>query len=140
MTEGLLQEIPLDGVIQLMTLGGGTGELELVPLLPPHQAQTRVPVGHLFFREGALHAAFLADRAGEAVMKTLFLWEAGFFTWTPRDAQAIPPANIMMDTALVIPVSYTHLRAHETPEHLACVPLVGERMVPGETTPAAGWG
>ena len=102
MTEGLLQEISLDGVIQLMTLGGGTGELELVPLLPPHQAHSRVPVGHLYFREGMLHAAFLADRGGEAVMKTLFLWEAGFFSWTPRDWQAIPPANIMMDTTLAI--------------------------------------
>ncbi|MBA3823744.1 MAG: DUF4388 domain-containing protein [Ktedonobacterales bacterium] len=111
MTEGLLQEIPLDGVIQLVTLGGGTGELELVPLLPPHQAGSRVPVGHLFFREGALHAAFLAERGGEAVMKTLFLWEAGFFTWTPRDAQSIPPANIMQDTSLVILSGFKH---HET--------------------------
>ncbi len=111
MTEGLLQEISLDNVIQLMTLGGGTGELELKPLLPPQGAGSRVPVGHLFFREGALHAAFLADRGGEAVMKTLFLWEAGFFTWTPRDAQTIPPANILMDTALVILGGFKHHKA-----------------------------
>jgi hypothetical protein len=108
MTEGLLQEVPLDGVMQLVTLGGGTGELELVPLMPPGGAGSRVPVGRLFFREGTLHAAFLADRTGEAVMKTLFLWEAGFFAWNPRDAQALPPANIVADSAVVILGGFAH--------------------------------
>lgn len=94
MTEGLLQEIKLAEIIQLIGMSEMTGDLELTPLFPAGQRQARLPVGHLFFYEGNPHAAFLADRTGEAAAENLFLWEAGFFVFRPLATTELPPANL----------------------------------------------
>lgn len=103
MTEGLLQEVPLAEMLQLITtLSGATGVLGLTPLLPAQQPPTKIPVGQIFFREGHVHAAFLADRTREAAVENLFLWEAGFFTFQPCEKQDLPPANIFIDSRLLM--------------------------------------
>ena len=103
MTEGLLQEIPLAEMLQLITtISGETGVLELMPLFPAHQPRTQIPVGQIFFRVGHVHAAFLADRSREAAVENLFLWEAGFFTFQRRETQDLPPANIFIDSRLLM--------------------------------------
>ncbi len=41
--------------------------------------------------------------------------------WTMTDVEARKRGEQTgLDTRVVIAVSYTHLRAHETPEHLVC--------------------
>jgi hypothetical protein len=103
MTEGLLQEIPLAEMMQLITnIGGATGRLELTPLFPASQPPTQVPVGQIFFREGKVHAAFLADRTRETALQNLFLWEAGFFTFQPCEPQDLPPPNVSIDSSLLL--------------------------------------
>src|SRR5579883_1652523 len=102
MTEGLLQEIPLVEVIQLIAINAATGNLELVPLFPATQPRERMPIGHLAFREGKPHAAFLADRAREHAVENMFLWEAGFFTFTSCEPQDLPPPNLTVDTPTLI--------------------------------------
>ena len=110
MTEGLLQEIPLAEMLQLITtISGETGVLELMPLFPANQPRTQIPVGQIFFREGHVHAAFLADRSREAAVENLFLWEAGFFTFQRRDKQDLPPANIFIDSSLLMLQGITRL-------------------------------
>src|SRR5674536_397443 len=47
------------------------------------------------------------------------------------DDEATHPGAVILDNEIVpsdIPVSYTHLRAHETPEHIVCrLPLVNKK-------------
>lgn len=102
MTEGLLQEIRLAEVIQLIFMSEKSGDLELAPLYPARQARKNVPTGHLYFRDGHIHAAVLADRVGEAAAENLFLWEAGFFTFHTLQSQELPPANIHCDSQSLI--------------------------------------
>src|SRR5674536_228391 len=55
-----------------------------------------------------------------ATQALLFTLAAFFFpapptsTWPPMSAMRLVPVSAM------VTVSYTHLRAHETPEHLVC--------------------
>lgn len=102
MTEGLLQEIRLAEVIQLIFMSEKTGDLELMPLYPARQARKNVPVGHLYFRDGHIHAAMLADRVGESAAENLFLWEAGFFNFRALPPHELPPANIHCDSQSLI--------------------------------------
>src|SRR5678816_2696018 len=66
--------------------------------------------------------AFLPD--GKTIMSgaedfTIRLWDAmegrELKIW-----QAVPKFDPAPSTKILSPVSYTHLRAHETPEHLVC--------------------
>src|SRR5678815_1945552 len=45
-----------------------------------------------------------------------------FFAFTLRFRTILPPVSRLVSAHLgeTVPVSYTHLRAHETPEHLVC--------------------
>src|SRR6185437_10961053 len=88
--------------IQLIAINAATGDLELVPLFPATQPRDRMPVGHLCFRDGKPHAAFLADRTREHAVENMFLWEAGSFTFTMRVAQDLPPANLTLDAQMLI--------------------------------------
>ena len=102
MTEGLLHEIRLAEVIQLIFMSELTGDLELTPLYPMSQRQQSMPIGHLYFFNGRLYAAFVADRMSEAAVENLFLWEAGRFIFRPLASPDLPPANITGDTQLLI--------------------------------------
>src|SRR5678816_4093337 len=48
----------------------------------------------------------------------------GLNTWYSKNAQPAP-----VHTAGLFPVSYTHLRAHETPEHLVCRLLLEKKKI-----------
>jgi hypothetical protein len=132
MTEGLLQEIPLAEVIQLIAINAATGDLELMPLFPAHQPRERMPVGHLYFRDGHPHAAFLGERAREAAVENMFLWEAGFFTFAPRAAHDLPPANLSMETHTLI----LHGITRQDRWHRACELVPTVHTILQRTTPA----
>lgn len=104
MTEGLLQDIHLNEVIQLVTLiEKKTGDLELKPLFPMYQAAARIPIGHIYFNDGQIHAAFLMDKLGEEALENLFLWEAGRFQFRSIESRHnLPPANISQATATLL--------------------------------------
>lgn len=102
MTDGLLHEIHLAEVIQLISLSEITGDLELTPLYPMSQRQLAMPIGHIYFINGRIHAAFVADRMGEAAVENLFLWEAGHFAFSPLTPADLPPPNIAGDTQMLI--------------------------------------
>ncbi len=131
MIEGLLQEIPLAEVIQLIAINAATGDLELVPLFPAHQPRDRMPVGHLYFREGHPHAAFLGDRAREPAVENMFLWEAGVFAFAPRAAHDLPPANLSMESHTLILQGITRQdRWHRACELVPTVHTVLQRATP----------
>ncbi len=94
MTEGLLQEIALSEIIQLVAMSYKTGDLELTPLFPLNYRDRPIKTGHIYFREGGMHAAFLAERRGEPAVENLFLWEAGSFAFRSLPANNLPPANL----------------------------------------------
>jgi hypothetical protein len=102
MIEGLLQEIPLAEVLQLLSMNAATGDLEVVPLFPAHHPRAQMPIGHIVVREGQPHAAFLDDRAPAAALENMFLWEAGWFTFRPRETSDLPPPNLDREMHLVI--------------------------------------
>ena len=91
MTRGLLQEIKLAELIQLVSMSDRTGVLELTPLHPAQHATTRPIMGQIFFREGQPYAASLAERTGMAAAENLFLWEAGFFAFRLLEWTDLPP-------------------------------------------------
>jgi Domain of unknown function (DUF4388) len=92
-TEGLLQDVHLSELIQIIALNEKTGILELTPLFPATQQPVTL-TGHLFFREGILQAARLDDRSGESAVENLFLWGAGRFIFRPLAETLLPPPNI----------------------------------------------
>jgi hypothetical protein len=102
MIEGLLQEIPLAEVLQLLSMNRATGDLEVVPLFPAHHPRAQMPSGHIVVREGQPHAAFLDDRAPAAALENMFLWEAGWFTFRLHEISDLPPANLDREMPFVI--------------------------------------
>jgi hypothetical protein len=108
-TEGLLQEIALTEVIQLVGHSNKTGDLELTPLYPLNVRRQTLRVGHLLFREGHLHAAFLADRQGEPALENMFLWEAGTFAFRAISPRDLPAANIFAPTETLMMRGITRL-------------------------------
>lgn len=102
MIEGLLQEIPLAEVLQLLSMNTATGDLEVVPLFPAHHPRAQMPTGHIVVREGQPHAAFLDDREPAAALENMFLWEAGWFTFRPHESFDLPPANLDREMHFVI--------------------------------------
>ncbi len=98
MTEGLLQDIHLNEIIQLLSfIDRKTGDLELTPLLPFAMASATVPVGHIYFLDGKIHAAFLKERFGESAIENFFLWDAGKFVFRPLQSYELPRQNIQTD-------------------------------------------
>jgi hypothetical protein len=101
-TEGFLQEIRLAEIIQLLWMSNKTGDLELTPIYPARRRDARMPIGHLYFRNGAIQAAVLANRTGDSAVENLFLWESGRFTFRSTPLQSMPPANITVETQSLI--------------------------------------
>ncbi len=98
MTEGLLQDIHLNEIIQLLSfIDRKTGDLELTPLFPVTMGGTLMPVGHIYFLDGKIHAAFLMERTGESAVENLFLWDAGKFVFRPLQSHELPQQNIQAD-------------------------------------------
>ena len=65
------------------------------------------------------------DKPGQAQMVTLYGSGALGYFWVTFPDQATVAFNAYVKSFTA--VSYTHLRAHETPEHLVCRPLLEKK-------------
>lgn len=102
MTRGLLQEIRLTEIIQLMGISERTGVLDVTPLYPRRRRPVHMPLGQIAFREGLPIAARLADRHGTAALENLFLWEAGFFAFRALDVADLPEQNLTIESDILV--------------------------------------
>src|SRR5678815_1467369 len=79
---------------------------------------TAEAVSELGWRQLLVETQRVVDDARERLVKRWTTVAGRALDGDPRDA--IVAAAKQGKSDLIVPVSYTHLRAHETPEHLVC--------------------